>query len=375
MRQLDENTEIPIFIYKENDKEYNVIPGKFIEKYLSSYYYIKGIMNYQIDRENLKEGKDLFRIYNLKEYEKYYSYYTDIKNLKYDFFITEKAFNAYIERAKHCEEDRIKRIKEKYKHEETKLLLEEHRMDINTKIPVFTYKKQNKKYDVLPGIFAEKYLECGGIKSKIKTYSEVKELEEGKDFFKIDNLEKYKCFYKDYCNIDNYKYDYFLTKKAVNRYYKSNTSVFKRSERIELVNKAFDDVHGLLIEDLNGFDFLKFDGYEISNVIKILNRFLPEKSLLDETKFYKLLDSKFEVTSEIRNKIIEGTLVPTMNNYINKNALIYIIKSLESTGELIPKDFIEIVEHIIIDSEFRRVGPAIMRETHAYYIEKDNKYM
>lgn len=374
MRPLDENTEIPIFTYKKDEKEYAVIPGKFIEKYGRPYEYIKNIMNYQIKIGKVEEDKDLFKIFDFFKYENFYSYYTDTTKLKYDYLMTEEAFDIYAEKSFYP--DKLKeKIKQKYKEEKTRILLEENRMDIDTKIPVFTYKKHNKKYDVIPGIFAEKYLECGGIKSKIKTYSDVKELEEEKDFFKIDNLEKYKRFYKDYCNIDNYKYDYFLTKKAVNRYYKSNTSVFKRSERIELVNKAFDDVHGLLIEDLNGFDFLKFDGYEISNVIKILNRFLPEESLLDEIKFYKLLDSKFEVTSEIRNKMIEGTLVPTMNNYINKNALIYIIKSLESTGELIPKDFIEIVEHIIIDSEFRRVGPAIMRETHAYYIEKDNKYM
>lgn len=255
MRPLDENTEIPIFTYKKDEKEYAVIPGKFIEKYLNPYYYIKGIMNYQIDKENLKEGTDLFRIYNLKEYENYYSYYTNIDKLKYDFFITEKAFDIYIEKIKGSEENRIKKVKEKYKNSCLTLL-----------------KKEAKG-----------------------------------------------------------------------------------------------------IEDLNALDLLRFDGFEISNIIKELNRVLAKEQQLDEFKFYSLLDSKFKIAYEIQYKEINGMSVPQINKYITKDCLICALKSLESARKITNEGFISFIRELIVDSSFR--GIKNYAHMHAYYVEEGKVYI
>lgn len=344
MRCLYENEDsdlyIPIFIYKNNiGEDIPVIPGKFIEKYLNPYHYIKAHVNYRIKTGKLKEGEDLFKIdkEELYKYELFYYFHTDIDKLSYDYFITEKAFCSYIDGYPFNKKEmaRVEKIKKEYEMEKNKIILKENeKLKKNIKIPTFTYRENGEFYDVIPGIFVEKYLGNGPLKAKINYYRDNEKLFEGTNFFKIDNLKKYKRFYEYYCNIDNYKYDYLLTKKAVDMYINSNTSVIPDDGRSKLVCESFEK-RNRSIEDLTAFDLLQFDEYELSNVIQGLNRILQRKHPLDELNFYKLLDSKFKITYEIEEEIIDGILVPYINKYISKDCLIYVLNSLESSREII----------------------------------------
>ena len=187
---------------------------------------------------------------------------------------------------------------------------------------------------VISGLFLDKLFIQEGLSKRLVKY---KTFIEGEDYFLRDDLfEENKDFYSSFiANYQSLKYDVFFTETGVEKYFekvKWNRFDNELMDRAKIVENFFNNtVSEDNVEEkidcensIESFDLIREDKFGVKFTTELISNVIK----FNEDNLCEVINGKYEIEADIKRSFINGTSVPFLETYIDKDAFRYTLMYL-----------------------------------------------